>query len=137
MSRYLVVANETLGGTALNEEVERRLGAGECAIHVVVPVHHGRGSWTEGGVRADAETRLAEAIEHFRSMGCADVDGEVGDASPVRAVGDVLLRGERFDEIIVSTHPLGISRWIRQDVVHRMAVHGVPVTHVSATAAHV
>ena len=135
MPRYLIVANETLGGAELLAEVERRVAAGDCAFHLVVPVAHGRGSWTEGGVRADAEPRLAEAIERFRGAGATEVTGEVGDASPVRAVGDVLLRGEAFDEIIVSTHPRGVSRWLRQDVPHRMRVHGLPVTHVAAAAA--
>ena len=37
MERYLVIANETVGGDELVEEVRRRAGAGQIAVHVLVP----------------------------------------------------------------------------------------------------
>ena len=76
-----------------------------------------------------AQRRLDEALVHLRHLG-AEVTGEVGDASPVRAVGDVLLR-EPVDEILLSTLPPGPSRWLRQDVIHRIERnYDVPVTHI-------
>jgi hypothetical protein len=58
--------------------------------------------------------------------------GTVGDASPALAVADALDQ-ESFDEIIVSTLPSGVSRWIRQDLPHRLARRtGLPVCHVVA-----
>jgi hypothetical protein len=131
MRRYLVVANRTLGGEHLLDAVRQRMQQGDCSFHVVVPVHHPKEAWTEGGVEAAAHERLADALERFRELG-ADVDGEVGDASPVRAIGDVLLR-EQVDEIILSTLPPGPSRWLRQDVIHRVERnYEVPVTHIVA-----
>jgi hypothetical protein len=59
------------------------------------------------------------------------VTGEIGDANPVHAVGDVLLR-DTFDEIIISTLPQGPSAWLRQDAPSRIRrLYGVPVTHVA------
>jgi hypothetical protein len=41
------------------------------------------------------------------------------------------LHGEPFDEIIVSTLPLGPSRWVKQDLPHRVRREfGLPVSHV-------
>ena len=60
----------------------------------------------------------------------------MGDASPVRAIGDVLLR-EPVDEVILSTLPPGPSRWLRQDVVHRVQRnYDVPVVHIVAQPEH-
>jgi hypothetical protein len=59
------------------------------------------------------------------------VHGQVGDRDPLRAVEDVLATG-KFDEIIVSTLPRRISRWLHQDLPHRLEQKfGLPVTHVT------
>ena len=62
---------------------------------------------------------LEEALERFRALG-ADVAGEVGDTSPFLAVRDCLLADGTYDGIILSTLPLGVSRWLKQDLVHRL-----------------
>lgn len=131
MRRYLVVANRTLGGEHLLDAVRLRMHDGPSEFHVVVPASHPSSAWTDGQVIAMAEKRLEEALKRFRDLG-ATVTGEVGDASPVRAIGDVLLR-EPVDEVILSTLPPGPSRWLRQDVVHRVQRnYDVPVTHIVA-----
>ena len=50
------------------------------------------------------------------------VDGEVGDTNPVYAATAVLRREGlgTFDEIILSTMPLGLSKWLRLDVPRRL-----------------
>jgi GABA permease len=131
MRRYLVVANRTLGGEHLVEAVRARMADGECSFHIVVPASHPSSAWSEGQVKAQAQGRLDEALARFAELG-ATATGEVGDASPVRAIGDVLLR-EPVDEVILSTLPPGPSRWLRQDVVHRVERnYDVPVTHIVA-----
>jgi hypothetical protein len=46
-----------------------------------------------------------------------------------------VLRTHEFDEIILSTLPAGPSRWLRQDLPHRLArVTRIPVTHVIGSA---
>jgi hypothetical protein len=133
MRRYLVVANRTVGGAHLVAKVRERLAAGPSQFHVLVPASHPVRdlTWTEGGDRAAAEERLEEALAGFRELG-ADVTGEVGDAQPLEAIGDVLRR-ERFDEIILSTLPPGISRWLGQDLPRRVDKQfKLPVHHVVA-----
>ena len=133
MRRYLVVANRTLGGEQLLHLLRERMDEGPCTFHVVVPASHPSSAWSDGEVIAMAQRRLDEALARFGQLG-ATVTGEVGDASPVRAIGDVLLR-EPVDEVILSTLPPGPSRWLRQDVIHRVERnYDVPVTHVIGMA---
>ena len=135
MRRYLVVANRTLGGQHLLDAVRERMQDDECTFHIVVPASHPSSAWSEGQVIAMAKERLDDALARFGEIG-ATATGEVGDASPVRAIGDVLLR-EPVDEIILSTLPPGPSRWLRQDVVHRVQRnYDVPVVHIVAQPEH-
>jgi GABA permease len=133
MRRYLVVANQTLGSQHLRDRMQAAMAEGPCHFHLVVPASHPSGAWSEGEARALAARRLDRALFAFRAMG-ADVSGEVGDASPIRAISDVLLE-EQFDEILLSTLPPGPSRWLRQDVVHRVQrTFAIPCSHVVAEA---
>jgi hypothetical protein len=85
--------------------------------------------YTEGEAEALARQRLDEALARFGAMG-AEADGEVGDANPLEAVGDTLRDG-KFDEIILSTLPPGASRWLKQDLPHRVErSFELPVTHI-------
>ena len=136
MHQYLVVANQTLDSERLVGKVRACLAAGPCRFHVLVPATHPRDHfvWTEGSDRVIAERRLAAALERMRALG-ATVDGEVGDPSPLQAIQDVLTRGVPVDEIILVTLPPGPSRWLRQDLVHRLTrTVSTPVTHVVAEA---
>lgn len=131
MRRYLVVANQTIGGTHLAEKVKECLAAGPCRFHIVIPATPPQEhlTWTEGRARALAVERLEKALESFRALG-AEVDGEVGDPNPMEAVHDVLI-GNEIDEIILSTLPPGASRWLKRDLPRRLERHcGITVTHV-------
>jgi len=99
--------------------------------NVLVPATRSRGGllWTEGEARAVAARRLAEALARLSVLGL-DVDGAVGDADPFLAIGDVLRRGG-FAEIILSTLPPGVSRWLGQDLPNRVErAFGLPVHHI-------
>lgn len=149
MARYLVVANQTLGGEALLAELRTRVEAGKCELHVVVPATGaagtpgvlsgggtGPGAATvpeSGSGAADpyrrAEQRLRSALARFSELGAA-VDGEVGDPNPLTAIEDALGR-EQVDEVILSTLPSGVSRWLGMDLPSRVRRRvDVPVTHV-------
>src|SRR5207237_2282508 len=117
MARYLIVANQTLGGDLLIEQVRQLLSQGACSFHVVVPATHTKDQafFTEGASHAVAEKRLETALEQFRAVG-AEVDGEVGDASPMLAVRDCFVADTHYDGVIISTLPPGASRWLKQDL---------------------
>jgi hypothetical protein len=131
MRRYLVVANQTLGGEHLAETIRACLASGPAAFHIVVPATEppDHAVWTEGEARVLAQRRLEAAVARFRQLG-ADVEGEVGDQSPLQAIVDAM-GGAQYDEIILSTLPPGLSRWLKQDLPHRVERQfDVPVRHV-------
>jgi nucleotide-binding universal stress UspA family protein len=145
MARCLILANQTLGGQALIDAVRARLASG-TSFHVVVPAtpsaylrwaQHAEASGGEilpddDGHRY-AERQLERELDRLRTLG-ADVDGEIGDVHPMHAVSEALERG-RFDEVIVSTLPTGMSRWLKMDLPDRVARHtDLPVTHVVGPA---
>ena len=135
MRRILVVAHKTLGGQHLLEEVGRRMKGGDCRIHLVVPINHPMGTFSEASCHAEAQRVLDEGIRRIRELdrtGAVDVTGEVGDANPVYAVEVVANRGEPIDEIIVSTLPKGVSRWLVGDIPKKIqrVLPNVPVTHL-------
>jgi len=131
MTRYLVVANQTLGGVALAEVIRQKMVEGDCSFHVIVPATKPGDHlvWTEGEAHLIARERLDRALAWFKSHG-AEATGDVGDANPMLAIGDALIAG-RFDEIILSTLPAGVSRWLNQDLPSRARRRfGLVVTHV-------
>lgn len=130
--RILIVANQTAAGNHLKEEVARRMQERPCTFKLLVPATPPHSSlWTEGEAIGLATQRMNEALEGLRAIG-ARIDGEVGDSSPVEAIGDVL-RQESFDEVILSTLPPGVSRWLRQDLPHRIERrYGMHVTLIVA-----
>jgi nucleotide-binding universal stress UspA family protein len=131
MRRFLVVANQTLGGEHLAAKVKELLSEGPCHFHVLVPATapSDLAVFTEGQAEAVAQHRLDDALARFRDLG-AEADGEIGDASPFEAIADVL-REQEFDGIILSTLPPGMSRWLKQDLVHRVErSFTLPLTHI-------
>jgi hypothetical protein len=136
--RYLVVANQTLGGDALLDRLRALASEGPCAIHVLVPASADptQAFHDEDSDQRLARERLDQALTRFPQLAPSlTVTGEVGDHRPIDAVGDVLRRGERFDGVIVSTLPAGVSRWLRLDAISRIErAVDVPVEHIVVDA---
>ena len=133
MPSYLIVANQTLSSPTLMAAVRERVGRGEAHFHVVVPatpITHAL-TWDEREAEAAAQERLTAVLGRLEAMG-ADAAGEVGCADPVAAAQDAI-RAVAVDEIILSTLPSGVSRWLGQDVPARLRrAVSVPVTVVTA-----
>ena len=133
MGRYLVVANQTLGGDQLMAEVRRRTEAGPSSFYVIVPNTRLSSSATaedEHRATLTAQSRLNQALNQLRSEGL-DARGDIGDPEPLTAIEDALA-GQQFDEIIISTLPSGISHWLRMDLPQRAErKFKLPVTTVT------
>lgn len=132
MRSCLIVANQTLPGEALAAAIETRLAEGPMRAYVVVPLQRvgSRFSSNEAATHTAARGRLDDVLGRLRALG-VDADGEIGDSDPVQAVRDAI-RGREIDEVIVSTLPRGISRWLGEDVPSRMSVAvSVPITVVT------
>jgi hypothetical protein len=147
MRRYLVVANQTLGGEQLTAKLAECMNTGPCRFYLVAPVTQTEGSdrWVSGGLdggvvpgayriaRALAEGRLKQELARLREAG-ADADGEVVDPSAVDAIRKLASR-EEADEVIVSTLPRRLSRWMAMDLPSRVRrATKLPVTHISGPA---
>jgi GABA permease len=120
MRHYLVVANQTLRQPELTEKIRTCIEAGPCDFFLLVPATraHEPVRWTPADAVAVARRRLDSALERFRGLG-AEFVGEIGDPSPVLAIGE-LLRRRSFDALILSTLPVGPSQWLRHDVPTRI-----------------
>ena len=126
MSTALIVANQTLPSQALADAIAERIRRGVRSFYVVVPatpIGHGL-TWDEEATRQEARDRLNQFLDHVRERG-VEANGEVGDRDPVAAVRDAL-RGREVDEVVVSTLPPGISRWLGQDIPSKLR-HNVSV----------
>jgi hypothetical protein len=151
MRRYLVVADQTLGGDRLMEAIRRRVAAGRASFYVLMlttpPVRPRGTSRFVGDVRPallpgrpdeaaqrlallTSQARLQQLIGRMLADGI-DARGGLGDPDPVMAIGLLLAGGEEFDEIILCTLP----RWLAMDVPDRIErIYRLPVTTATAGA---
>lgn len=137
MRHYLIVANLTLGGENLWNEVRARMEQGPCRFHVLAPATHDpkSGAWSGEEDVAAARARVEHALRRLRDMG-AEADGQVGDIRSLDSTLDAL-RAQSYDEIILSTLPPSVSRWLGMDLPSRLRrTVDVPVTHVIGHAEH-
>jgi hypothetical protein len=136
VARYLVVAHQTADSPELVAELRRAQVSDPSSTFVLVvpatPIQHLSG-WTEGesrSVAADAGTRAQEELGRH---GIQLIDVRVGDPDPVEAAADEWNERPDYDEVILSTLPKGISRWLKGDATNRLSKRlNLPVSHVVA-----
>ena len=130
-NRILVIANETVGGSALRERI-RQAAEGGAEVLLVSPALNSRlKHWAsdEDEARVAAQQRLDTSLASLAADGIA-ARGQVGDSEPLQAIEDAL-RTFGANEIVISTHPPGRSNWLEQDLVEKARERfAVPITHV-------
>ena len=135
-ARVLVVAHKTAATPALIEAVRERAARGPCRFTLLVPnVTHGlhRVVDPEDQDKAEAKAVLELAIPLLEEAAGGPVEGMIGDPEPLAAIQDAVnLHG--FDEVILSTLPARVSRWLRLDLPSKVAGLGLPVTTITAKA---
>ncbi|MGH2808073.1 MAG: hypothetical protein ACRDKT_12460 [Actinomycetota bacterium] len=134
--RVLVVANQTSGGSELRSEILGRVKEEPHVFTLIVPATPPREHlvFTDEEAVSLAGRRLENALAALRKEG-VEITGRVGDASPVLAIADALLI-DSYDEILLSTLPAGVSRWLKGDLPDRVRRRfDVPVTVVIAEPA--
>ena len=133
-ARVLVVAHKTAATPSLLDAVRERAAAGGATFTLLVPkAVHGldRVADPEGVSEDEARAVLELAVPLLEEAARGRVDGMIGDASPLTAIDDAL--NERgFDEIIISTLPTRVSRWLHVDLPSKARGFGLPVTTVVA-----
>jgi len=132
MAHILVIANETVASETLLDAVRAEAG-GEDRVTVIAPVNEPSQGYVvyEDTRRASAGRRLEKTLKALREAGLA-TQGFVVETGPVQAVKDALAQLEpKVDEIVVATHGVDRSGWMRRDVVGDIErISGVPVKHV-------
>ena len=133
-AKVLVVAHHTAATTPLIEAIRDRAQQGPAKFHLVVPRQpHGMHKVVDPQDVGNDVARqvLADALPKLSDAAGREVTGSIGDAEPLMAIEDAVNLGS-YDEIIISTLPLGVSRWLKLDLVSKARGLGLPVTHVLA-----
>jgi hypothetical protein len=131
----LVVANETVAGTELIDAVKRKAAGQDVElVTVLAPVSTPRAGYVvyEDTRRAAAGRRLDRTLAALREAGIP-AHGLVVESDPADAVRDAFATLDpKPTDVILSTHPVEKSGWIRKNVVDRVqkAAGDVPVEHV-------
>ncbi len=123
--RVLIVAHRTAATPGLVEAVALRAARGPCEFTLLVP----RPYWDPDTEEAAIVLELAVPLLE-RAAG-RPVAGLIGDADPLVAIEDALA-ASAYDEVIISTLPERVSRWLRRDLPRRVQQLGLPVTVVTA-----
>jgi len=132
-ARILVVANRTAESPELLDALRSRTVHGPCEFTLLVPsTPHGL-AWaanTHDAGNEEAEEHRTAFLEQLRDEGVDIAAAKVGDADPLAAISDECNFNE-YDELIVSTLPLKVSKWLHVDLPRKAkAATGLPVTHV-------
>ena len=133
-ARVLVVAHKTAATPALIEAVRERAARGPAKFTLLVPnPAHGLHAVVdpEDVEQSEGEQVLELAIPLLEDAAGGPVEGMVGDPSPMNAIQDAInLHG--FDEVIISTLPAKVSKWLKLDLPSKVSGLGLPVTTVTA-----
>lgn len=133
-ARVLVVAYKTAATPALLDAVRARRAVGPAAFTLLIPAPV---TGLERALSADhpdaseADAVLALALPLLQDAAGAPVTAIIGAPSPLEAIQDAV-NVQGFDEIILSTLPAHVSRWLHLDLPHKLNGLGLPVTTITA-----
>jgi|SRR5215218_750258 len=136
MRSVLVVANQTAESEELLQALRERAEQDECEFTVLIPATPHGLAWA-ANMAADKGTDEAKShrdalVDRLRSAGLEVEDTIVGDADPLAAIQDACNLGS-YDEVIVSTLPHKVSKWLHLDLPSKVGhATGLPVTSVVA-----
>jgi hypothetical protein len=132
-TRVLVVAHKTAATQPLLDAVHDRARRGACSFTLLVPnTSHGLHKIVDPEDQGAGEAQIVidQALPLLSEASGTTVKGIVGDPDPAAAIQDAInLHG--FDEVIVSTLPARISRWLKLDLASKVSGMGLPVTTVT------
>src|SRR5690349_15137926 len=124
-ARILLVAYRTAATQGLYNAVRERAKAGPCAFTLVVPRPN------DDVEDDEADITLGLALPFLERAARDHIDGVIGPSDPLQAARD--LHAETpFDQVVVSTLPVRLSRWLHLDLPRRIGRElGLPVTVVT------
>jgi hypothetical protein len=132
-TRVLVVAHKTAATQPLLDAVRERAQRGPAKFTLLVPrATHGLHTVVDPEDQDAGETQsvIDHAVPLLSEAAGMPVEALVGDADPGAAIQDAInLHG--FDEVIISTLPRRMSRWLKLDLPSKVGGLGLPVTTVT------
>jgi hypothetical protein len=137
-AQVLVVANRTAESDELLDALRERAAQGPAAFVLLVPATPHGVAWA-GDMHSgseEAEEHMGKAVQRLRDAGLEVDEGRVGDPDAYAAVQDAVNLTGPYDEVVVSTLPTHVSKWLKLDLPNRVRrFTGLPTTHVIASEA--
>ena len=122
--RVLIVANRTAATPTLLDHAKRLAGERPSAFSLLIP---------DAPKSEHTDWTMELALPLLERAAGSPVEGLTGEADPFEAIRRAVADGD-YDEIVISTLPKRVSKWLRRDLPHRVEALGVHVTVLTPEA---
>jgi hypothetical protein len=116
------VANRTAATPRLLDHVKRVARERPSEFRLLIP---------DAPKSADSGWTMELALPLLERAAGGSVEGLTGQDDPFEAIRRTVAR-DHYDEIVISTLPRRVSKWLRRDLLRRVEALGVPVTVITA-----
>ncbi|MEX2178290.1 MAG: hypothetical protein WD801_06240 [Gemmatimonadaceae bacterium] len=133
MPRYLIVAHQTASTPELQSRVAELVAKDRDAEFAILVPELPEENFSWEGERVDIAEQRAEAAKAqlTEAAGAKVVRASVGSSDPLAAIGNELEAHPGYDAIVISTLHIGVSRWLRMDLIHQAGrKFDLPIIHV-------